>query len=68
MEDNYLQSHGNLQLVLRDDGIWAAGPQKTESGMKFDYAAMIPPPLPDDLWVIYTTGVLELAGAAGLLI
>jgi len=28
---------GNLQLVLRDDGIWAAGPQKTENGMKFDY-------------------------------
>ncbi|MGB0599446.1 MAG: PQQ-binding-like beta-propeller repeat protein [Rubripirellula sp.] len=28
---------GNLQLVLRDDGIWAAGPQKSENGMKFDY-------------------------------
>lgn len=28
---------GNLQLVLRDDGVWAAGPQKSESGMKFDY-------------------------------
>ncbi len=28
---------GNLQLVLRDDGIWAAGPQQSESGMKFDY-------------------------------
>lgn len=29
---------GNLQLVLRDDGIWAAGPQQSESGMKFDYS------------------------------
>ncbi len=29
---------GNLQLVLRDDGIWAAGPQKSENGMMFDYA------------------------------
>ena len=28
---------GNLQLVLRDDGVWAAGPQKSENGMKFDY-------------------------------
>lgn len=28
---------GNLQLVLREDGVWAAGPQKSESGMKFDY-------------------------------
>ena len=28
---------GNLQLVLRDDGIWAAGPQMSESGMKLDY-------------------------------
>ncbi len=28
---------GNLQLVLREDGVWAAGPQKTENGMKFDY-------------------------------
>lgn len=29
---------GNLQLVLRDDGVWAAGPEKSENGMKFDYA------------------------------
>ncbi|MCA9173435.1 MAG: PQQ-binding-like beta-propeller repeat protein [Planctomycetales bacterium] len=29
---------GNLQLVLRDDGVWAAGPQQSESGMKLDYA------------------------------
>ena len=28
---------GNLQLVLRDDGVWAAGPQKSESGVKLDY-------------------------------
>ncbi len=28
---------GNLQLVLRDDAIWAAGPQKSVSGMKLDY-------------------------------
>ena len=28
---------GNLQLVLRDDGIWAAGPQKSENGVKLDY-------------------------------
>ena len=30
---------GNLQLVLREDGVWAAGPQKSENGMKFDYAS-----------------------------
>ncbi len=28
---------GNLQLVLRDDAIWAAGPQRTESGFRLDY-------------------------------
>jgi outer membrane protein assembly factor BamB len=28
---------GNLQLVLRDDGIWAAGSQKSDSGVKLDY-------------------------------
>ena len=28
---------GNLQLVLREDAVWAAGPQKTK-GMRFDYA------------------------------
>jgi uncharacterized membrane protein len=36
--------------------------------MKHDYAAMVPPPLTGQLWVIYLTGLLELAGAAGLLI
>ncbi len=30
------KEHGNLQLVLRDDGIYAAGPKET--GMKLDYA------------------------------
>ena len=35
--------------------------------MRHDLAAMIPPPLTGALWVIYVTGVLELAGALGLL-
>ena len=38
------------------------------TSMKYDFSAMIPPPLPNDLWVIYLTGVLEIAGAVGLLI
>ncbi len=38
------------------------------SSMKYDFAAMIPAPLPNDLWVIYLTGVLEIVGALGLLI
>ena len=38
------------------------------SSLKHDFAAMIPEPLPNDLWVIYVTGVLEIAGALGLLI
>src|ERR671916_652082 len=38
------------------------------TSMKYDFAAMIPPPLPNDLWVIYLTGVLEIVGAIGLLI
>ena len=29
---------GNLQLVLRDDAIWAAGPQKSNNGVRLDYA------------------------------
>ena len=37
------------------------------SGMKHDYAAMVPPPLTGQLWVIYATGLLEIAGALGLL-
>ncbi len=28
---------GNLQLVLRDDALWAAGPQDGESGFRIDY-------------------------------
>ena len=38
------------------------------SSMKYDYAAMIPAPLPKDLWLVYLTGLLEIAGAIGLLI
>lgn len=38
------------------------------TSMKYDFAAMIPPPLPNDLWVIYLSGVFEIAGAIGLLI
>jgi uncharacterized membrane protein len=38
------------------------------SGLKHDFAAMIPAPLPNDLWVIYLTGAFEIAGAVGLLI
>jgi uncharacterized membrane protein len=38
------------------------------SSLKHDFAAMVPAPLPNDLWVIYLTGVFEIAGAVGLLI
>src|ERR671920_1555544 len=38
------------------------------SSLKHDFAAMIPAPLPNDLWVIYLTGLFEIAGAVGLLI
>ncbi len=38
------------------------------SSLKHDFAAMIPDPLPNDLWVIYLTGLFEIAGAVGLLI
>ncbi len=38
------------------------------TSMKYDFAAMTPEPLPDGLWVIYLTGVFEIAGAIGLLI
>jgi uncharacterized membrane protein len=37
------------------------------SSLKYDLAAMIPPPLTGALWVIYITGLLEFAGAFGLL-
>lgn len=35
---------------------------------KHDLLAMVPDPLPASLWLIYLTGVLEIAGAIGLLI
>ena len=38
------------------------------TSMKYDLAAMIPDPLPDGLWIIYLTGVFEIAGAIGLLL
>ena len=38
------------------------------TSMKYAFAAMIPDPLPNGLWVIYLTGVFEIAGAIGLLI
>jgi uncharacterized membrane protein len=38
------------------------------SSLKYDLAAMIPPPLTGAIWMIYLTGVLETAGAIGLLI
>jgi uncharacterized membrane protein len=38
------------------------------TGMKHDYAAMLPSPLSDNLGIIYLTGVLQIAGAVGLLI
>jgi len=38
------------------------------TSMKHDFAAMIPPPFTGQLWVIYLTGVLEIAGAIGLAI
>ena len=38
------------------------------NSMKHDLAAMIPPPLTGAMWLIYLTGVLEVAGAVGLLI
>jgi len=38
------------------------------SSLKHDLAAMIPPPLTGQLWLIYVTGVLEIAGAIGLLV
>ena len=37
------------------------------SGLKHDLAAMIPPPFTGELSVIYVTGVLQIAGAMGLM-
>lgn len=36
--------------------------------MRHAYAAMIPPPFTGALWLVALTGVLELAGAVGLLV
>lgn len=36
------------------------------SSLKYDYAAMIPPPFTGSLPLIYLTGLLEIAGAVGL--
>jgi uncharacterized membrane protein len=36
--------------------------------MKHDLAAMIPPPFTGELWVIYLTGVMQIAGAIGLML
>ncbi|HZG53471.1 MAG TPA: DoxX family protein [Pyrinomonadaceae bacterium] len=36
--------------------------------IKHDYAAMIPSPFPKSLWLIYLTGILQVAGAIGLLL
>ncbi len=38
------------------------------TAMKHDYAAMLPSPLSGNLGIIYLTGVLEIAGALGLLV
>ncbi len=38
------------------------------SSLKHDMAAMIPPPFTGALWVIYATGILEIAGGLGLLL
>jgi uncharacterized membrane protein len=38
------------------------------TGMKHDYAAMLPSPLSGNLGIIYLTGALQIAGAVGLLI
>lgn len=37
------------------------------TSMKHDLAAMIPPPFTGAMWLIYLTGILEIAGAIGLL-
>jgi uncharacterized membrane protein len=37
------------------------------TSLKYDLAAMIPPPFTGALWVIHLSGLLEMAGAIGLL-
>jgi uncharacterized membrane protein len=36
------------------------------SNIRYDYAEMVPPPLTGQMWVIYLTGLMQVAGAAGL--
>jgi uncharacterized membrane protein len=38
------------------------------SSLKHDFAAMIPDPFPNGLWVVYLTGMFEIAGGIGLLV
>jgi uncharacterized membrane protein len=38
------------------------------TGMKHDYAAMLPAPFSENLGIIYLTGALQIAGAIGLLV
>jgi uncharacterized membrane protein len=38
------------------------------TGMKHDYAAMLPGPISGNLGIIYLTGALQIAGAVGLLV
>ena len=38
------------------------------SRLKYYFAALIPEPLPNGLWIIYLSGAFEIAGAVGLLI
>jgi uncharacterized membrane protein len=38
------------------------------TGMKHDYAAMLPGFVPNELWVIHLTGALQILGAVGLLV
>ncbi len=38
------------------------------SRMRHEYAAMIPPPIPPILGIVYLTGLAEILGAVGLLI
>jgi uncharacterized membrane protein len=38
------------------------------SSLRYDLAAMIPPPFTGALWLIYLTGVFEIAGGIGLML
>ena len=37
------------------------------TSLKHEFAAMIPPPLTGAMWAVYVSGLLEIAGAIGLL-